>query len=233
MEKEYYCSACGRKHSGKHSSKYCRKHQWQLYKFGEVLDSNPRTKYDPNEFRFIEGHVEFDTYSYPSQEVCKTYIIDAEDYPLVSKYKWYTTSGGYAMNKTNKMFLHKLIMGSKRGQEIDHMNLNPLDNRKENLRYCTGNLNKMNRNPYNTLGVKGVQKHRDGKYSAYLTVNSKMYHSPCYKTIEEAAFARFILEQIFIKDFLAQHSLGLISRLSEKQKEYIIFRLKEKFNIKS
>lgn len=233
MSKEYYCSACGRKHNGKHSSKYCRKHQWQLYKFSKILDSNPRTRYDPNEFRFVDDHVEFDTYSRPSQEVYKTYIIDTEDYPIVSKYKWYTTVGGYAMNKDNKMFLHNLIMGSKKGQEIDHINLNPLDNRKENLRFCTGNLNKMNRNPYNTLGVKGVQRHRDGKYSAYLTMNSKMYHSPCYKTIEEAAFARFILEQIFVKDFLVQHSLDLISKLSEEQKESIILRLKEKFNIKS
>lgn len=233
MRKEYYCSACGRKHNGKHSSKYCGKHQWQLYKFGRVLDSNPRTKYDPNEFRFIDGHVEFDTYSYPSQEVNKTYIIDAEDYPLVSRYKWHTIAGGYARTQNDKILLHNLIMGSKRGQEIDHINLNPLDNRKENLRYCTSNLNKMNRNPYNNLGVKGVQSHRDGKYSAYLTINSKMYHSPCYKTIEEATFARFILEQMFIKDFLVQHSLDLINKLSEEQKETIILGLKKKFNIES
>lgn len=230
--KEYFCIACGRAHNGKHSSEYCRKHKWQLDKYGELLDSNPRTKYDPNEFRFVNGYVEFDTYSYPSQDVCKTYIIDAEDYPRVAKLKWYTTSTGYAFCRQVKVLLHRFVMDGKPGQEFDHINQNILDNRKANLRLCTSSLNKLNRQSYNNpLGVKGVYQHRDGRYSANLILEGKSYHSPCYGTIPEAAFARYILEQIFVKEYLVQHHSDLFRKLTEDQKSSIIRGVKSKFNI--
>ena len=113
--KEYYCNVCGRKHNGKYSSTLCRKHQWQVVKYGKTLDCNPRTKFDPNEFRFKENNiVEFDTYKVPTLEVDTTYIIDAEDYPLVSKYKWRTTKG-YACSNNGSLYLHRFIMNAKPG----------------------------------------------------------------------------------------------------------------------
>ena len=49
--KENYCIICGRKISGKNSTKYCKKHLNQIQKYGKALDNNPRNKFDPNEFR--------------------------------------------------------------------------------------------------------------------------------------------------------------------------------------
>lgn len=231
--KEYYCKACGRKHNGKYSATYCRKHQYQLSKYGKILDSNPRTKFDPNEFRFIgDNLVEFDTYKLPSLEVYKTYTIDAEDYPLVSKRHWTTAPSGYAVsNFPDRVLLHRLLLDAKPGQQVDHININIYDNRKSNLRICNNSLNSSNRNPYNKLGVKGVEYHKHrNKYSAYFRVNNKQYHSPCYKTIEEAAFARFILEQMFRKEPLTQFTNVEINRLSEETKEDIITGILRKFN---
>lgn len=229
--KEYYCTVCGRKHNGKYSSRYCRKHKWQTDKYGRVLDSNPRTKYDPNEFRFIGDYVEFDTYSYPSQEVCKTYIIDAEDYPRVSKKKWFTTSSGYAYCKDSKILLHRFLLDALPGQEVDHIDTNVLNNRKSNLRFCTGSLNKVNRRARNNTNIKGLRMHSNGKYSACLIYKGKQYHSPCYSTIAEVAFARFILEQMFVKDFVFQANSDLYRDLSESQKESIIDGIKRKFDV--
>lgn len=230
--KEYYCEVCGRKHSGKHSSHYCRKHQWQIQKYGQVLDNNPRTKYDPNEFRFIGNDiVEFDTYKSPTFEVDRTFIIDAEDYPIVSKYKWNSSHNGYASSKHESMLLHRLIMKAELGQQVDHINLNVLDNRKCNLRIANNSLNSSNRKPYNKYGIKGVEYHKSiNKYSAYFRINNKQYHSPCYKTKEEAAFARFILEQMFRKEPLTQFSTDLINTLDEYTKKNIIESIKSKFN---
>lgn len=230
--KEYYCEVCGRKHSGKHSSHYCRKHQCQIEKYGKVLDSNPRNKFDYNEFRFIENNsVEFDTYSSPSCFVDKTFIIDAEDYPLVSKYKWSTYDGKYASANNGSLLLHRLIMNAKKGQQVDHINLNTLDNRKSNLRICGNSLNSSNRTPYNSLKVKGIEYHKHiNKFSAYFRINDKQYHSKCYKTKEEAAFARYILEQMFREESLTQHSSELISSLSQEQRTKIIDDTKRKFN---
>ena len=230
--KEYYCEVCGRKHNGKHSSHYCRKHELQLKKYGKILDNNPRTKYDPNEFRFIGNDiVEFDTYKPITFEVDKTFIIDADDYPLVSKYKWNTYKSNYASTGYKSLLLHRLIMGAKIGQQIDHINLNTFDNRKSNLRIADNSLNSSNRRPYNKYGIKGVEFHKSiNKYSAYFRIDNKQYHSPCYKTKEEAAFARFILEQMFRDEPLTQFSTNLINTLTEEQKRSIIKGLQNKFN---
>lgn len=227
---ENYCIVCGRKISGKHSTKYCKKHHWQLQKYGKFLDNNPRTKFDPNEFRFIgKDTVEFDTYDV-NGNVVSTYKIDAEDYPIVSKYKWRTIKG-YASYGGKIHYLHRLIMQAKEGQQIDHINLDITDNRKCNLRVADNSLNQNNKRGYNKYGTKGIEYHKAlNKWSACFRIDNKQYHSPCYSTEEEAAFARFIMEQMFRKEVLTQFSEHLINTLASSQKEYIIQGLKNKFN---
>lgn len=231
--KKYYCIVCGREHNGKHSSKYCRKHMWQLKKYRKILDNNPRTKFDPNEFRFIGNDVvEFDTYKMPTLEVDTTYKIDAEDYPLVAKYHWHTNKAGYASTGGSSLLLHRLLLNAKPGQQVDHINLDITDNRKVNLRIADNSLNSSNRHPYNKLSIKGVEYHEKiNSYSAYFRIDNKQYHSKCYKTKEEAAFARFILEQMFRKEPLTQFNNSYINSLTEEQKQKIIKDTELKFNV--
>lgn len=232
MEKKF-CIQCGREIlNSKHGSTYCRKHGYQMKKYGHCLDSNPRCKFDPNEFRFVGNDVvEFDTYN-TLGDVVSTYIIDAKDYPIVSKYKWVTAKNGYAVVANEGISLHRLLMNAKIGQQVDHININILDNRKENLRICGNSLNSSNRKPYNKLNIKGVEYHKSQKkFSAYLRVNNKQYHSPCYYTKEEAMFARFILEQLFLKDRLTQFTSEYINTLTVEQKSNIINGIKIKFNV--
>lgn len=228
--KENYCIVCGRIICGKSSTKYCKKHHWQLIKYGKVLDNNPRTKFDPNEFRFVGNDVvEFDTYDI-NGNVVSTYKIDADDYPTVSKYKWRTIKG-YASYGNKINYLHRLITSAKDGQQVDHINLDITDNRKCNLRITDNSLNQNNKRGYNKYGIKGIEYHKSlNKWSAYFRVNNKQYHSSCYNTKEEAAFARFILEQMFRKETLTQFSNDLINILTVVQKEHIILGLKNKFN---
>lgn len=235
--KEFYCQACGRKHNGKHCTTYCRKHQYQLQKYGKLLDSNPRNKFDPNEFRYIKGqdsegrndYAEFDTYKSPSYEINKTYKVDVEDVPKLMKYKWNTTNAGYAKSATG-IFLHRMIMNAIAGQQVDHINLDVTDNRKCNLRIANNSLNSSNRAPYNKLNIKGVEYHEKiNKYSAYFRNENKQYHSACYNTAREAIFARYILEQMFRAEFLTQFE-NPGEELSEDTKKEIIDGLKKKFN---
>lgn len=228
--KENYCIVCGRIIRGKNSTKYCKKHHHQLKKYGKFLDNNPRTKFDPNEFRFIGNDVvEFDTYDV-NGNVVATYKIDAEDYPIVSKYKWRTIKG-YASYGAKIHYLHRLITNVKPGQQVDHINLDITDNRKENLRLVDNSLNQTNKKGYNKFNIKGVEYHKSlNKWSAYFRKDGKQYHSPCYYTKEEAAFARFILEQMFRDEPLTQFSKELINNLTIEQKENIIQTIKNKFN---
>lgn len=230
IRKVQYCPICGRANTYENAQGYCKKHSNQIKKYGKVLDCNPRTKYDPNEFRFIGDKVEFDTYQLPSNEVKQTYTIDAEDYPRVSQHKWQTLSTGYAATRdgnTKKLILlHRFIMNAKIGQEVDHINIDITDNRKCNLRYTDASLNQVNRGPYNILQVKGVEQQKSGKYSAYVRRDTKQYHSNVYDTIEEAQFARYILEQMVYPEGL--HQLSSVS-LPESKKVQIINQLSHKF----
>lgn len=233
MDKKYFCKHCGREIlNNNHDTDYCRKHGYQLKKYGKFLDSNPRNKFDSNEFRFLGNDiVEFDVYDNKTFNVIATFKIDAEDYPNVSKYKWHLQNNYTATLKDNKrLYLHRLIMNAKEGQQVDHINLDTTDNRKSNLRIVNNSLNSVNRKPYNKLDIKGVEFHKKiNKYSAYIRVNYKQYHSPCYSTIEEASFARFILEQCFVKDTLTQ--FNNYDSLNDIQKEKIINSIKLKFNL--
>lgn len=228
--KENYCIVCGRIIRGKSSTEYCKKHHHQLLTYGKVLDNNPRTKFDPNEFRFVGNDiVEFDTYDV-NGNVVATYKIDAEDYPLVSKHKWRTIKG-YASYGVGIHYLHRLVTNAIDGQQVDHINLDTTDNRKSNLRLVSNSLNQNNKRGYNKYAIKGVEYHKTlDKWSAYFRINNKQYHSPCYKTKEEAAFARFILEQMFREEELTQFSTDLINTLTEEQKDSIIKGIKHKFN---
>ena len=54
-EKIKYCTHCGRKHSRSNAMNLCRKHEWQLEKYGKYLDCNPRNKFDKNAYQIKDG----------------------------------------------------------------------------------------------------------------------------------------------------------------------------------
>jgi hypothetical protein len=74
------------------------------------------------------------------------FVFDKDDEEKVKKYFWHSTSVGYISSsiyidgKEKQVLLHRLIMnvphfpGKGAKETIDHINRNPLDNRKENLR---------------------------------------------------------------------------------------------------
>lgn len=78
-------------------------------------------------------------------------VIDDEDWPLVSKYKWcadvgprghvYAVNGG---NKAPKLLMHRLILPPRPGLYTDHVDGNGLNNRRSNLRYATPLQNVVN-----------------------------------------------------------------------------------------
>ena len=72
--------------------------------------------------------------------------------------------------------MHRLILGAKEGQCVDHINGDPLDNRKENIRICTLSQNSQNRRQRkdNTSGLKGVSwAKREKKWVSYIRSGGK------------------------------------------------------------
>lgn len=90
-------------------------------------------------------------------------IVDDEDFPLVSKYKWHLDSVGYASARLPRkesgtsIRMHRLLIKINAGEVSDHINGNRLDNRKANLRSATRSLNMINRKANdNVTGWRGV-----------------------------------------------------------------------------
>lgn len=74
-------------------------------------------------------------------------IIDDEDYDRVSRYNW-SYNSGYARCLSRNIYLHRLILNPPNDKQIDHINHNTLDNRKNNLRICSGAENCKNTNSH-------------------------------------------------------------------------------------
>lgn len=76
--------------------------------------------------------------------------------------------------------------------EVDHINGNKLDNRRENLRVCKGSQNKMNRSISinNKTGFNGVYwAKQNKKFRAMIGINGKRKHIGYFNTAHSAARA--------------------------------------------
>lgn len=107
---------------------------------------------------------------------------------------WYachdTKKGNGAKRRT--IYMHRAIMGAQRGNDIDHINRNGLDNRRVNLRVCTCAQNQCNRGPQvnNKSGYKGVSWKKDkSKWNALIYVGGKKIHLGYYDDLDDAAIA--------------------------------------------
>ncbi len=61
----------------------------------------------------------------------KFVLVDDEDHALLSRMTWNLSKKGYVVH--DHVYIHQIVMGFS-DKMIDHINRNPLDNRKENLR---------------------------------------------------------------------------------------------------
>lgn len=115
-------------------------------------------------------------------------IVDDEDYEGLSQNKWYLTSHGYV--KSHREYMHRILLSPQPDQQVDHINMDKLDNRRVNLRVCSARENSLYRpiNKNNHSGYKGVSQRKDTKrWQAYIMVNRKRLHLGYYDTKERAA----------------------------------------------
>ncbi len=137
-------------------------------------------------------------------------IVDDDDYPKISKFKWSINSYGYAIRnysysaknirykyfkKTDNtiknqkiIYMHSQIMTIPCGMICDHVNRNKLDNRKSNLRVVTASQNSTNRIKKHNCSIvyKGVSK-QDDKYRARICFNGKSFTSSGFSCAIDAA----------------------------------------------
>ena len=117
-------------------------------------------------------------------------LIDSADYPLVSKYKWrsHLDRGRPYARAPGHLLMHRVILSAKRGEVVDHINHDSLDNRRSNIKIATHSASNHNRVLRNKLGFRGV-RHVDGGYAAEISNYKKREHLGFYLNIKDAARA--------------------------------------------
>ncbi len=123
-------------------------------------------------------------------------IVSDEDYEKLSKHNWYCNSHGYAVRqikekpgKQTTISMHREILNVPKGIQVDHINRNPLDNQRCNLRLATRNQNMHNRvkQVNNTSGYKGVSwKKANQKWQSLIRFNHKNVYLGLFDTAEKA-----------------------------------------------
>lgn len=140
------------------------------------------------------------------------FYFDKEDYDLVKQYCWGIDSqNGYIktidkINKTGKLYLHRLVMGCVKGDGIiiDHINRNRIDCRKSNLRFVNNIQSAINKGikSNNTSGKVGVSWSKDyNKWESYITVNKKRLHLGLFDDFNEAERVRIEAEEKYFGEY--------------------------------
>lgn len=126
-------------------------------------------------------------------------LVDASDLETLSGYVWYVHKGartcyarGYlrgAGKSRGLIYMHRLLMSAERGQEIDHVNGDGMDNRRSNLRFCTRRENNANRHAVQSKSspYKGVHFEAwSGKWRAEIMSHGRRYKLGRFTDVKEA-----------------------------------------------
>lgn len=134
-------------------------------------------------------------------------LVDDCDYALVSQWRWKRLGRmyvNYAYGTQGRSFvsMHRLIMGAKPGQLVDHINGNGLDNRRENLRICTQTINNLNRHNKvlrKSSRYKGVHfSKKESSWVSSITISGKKYDLGSYLDEEAARSAHIAARDNFV-----------------------------------
>ena len=122
------------------------------------------------------------------------FLIDPDDYEkfvkdyrfcLAHEYVQYSSTKDGLNNKR----LHRIIMNCPDDKMVDHINMNKLDNRRENLRICSHQQNQYNTTKYsnNKSGFKGVSFNKKRqKFEAQIRIDGKQKIIGYFDTAEKA-----------------------------------------------
>ncbi len=142
-------------------------------------------------------------------------LVDSCDHEaLIALGKWCLSNSGYAVHyfaddtgKRKTLYLHRLVMERTLGQpifpglQVDHINLNRLDNRRENLRLATRSQNQAHKGrQVNTTCYKGVNGNR-GRWEVRIRFQGKRVFLGRYDDARIAALIYDAASRYFYQDF--------------------------------
>lgn len=245
--KNKVCEACGRAGAKKCSALgmyLCNKHWMQYRSYGYLRDNNPRSINDLNEINVVDNSAFIDLYNQRNEKIY-TAIIDAEDVEKVRYKKWrtvikrrkpYVITGHGA---GNQLYLARFLLDYNGECEVDHIDGDTLNNRKNNLRIVTrqNNIRNLKARQSNKFGIRGISyNEKSDTYVVDFSDKKNRYYVKPWKTFAEAVACRYYLEMyinpIFRFKGNDQQITSIMSTLPEKQKsiieQYVLDKIRTK-----
>jgi hypothetical protein len=117
----------------------------------------------------------------------KYFMFSPEDLNLVHLASWFLTKKGYVyghLRGTQKdCFFHKLVIDVPENFQVDHINGNKQDNRRDNIRIVEGFQNQANKI------ACGVRKQRNGTFQSEVRFKGRVYYLGTFSSFETARLA--------------------------------------------
>lgn len=148
-------------------------------------------------------------------------IVDDEDFIYLNEWNWNINSRGYAVRKFRnnerrvQRYMHRDILKPSTSQDVDHINGEKLDNRRENIRACSHTENMRNsKKPKSGLTsmFKGVIAYKGGKnkFRAVIRANGKAKHLGLFENECDAARAYNMAASKYYGEF------ALLNKIEER-----------------
>lgn len=175
------------------------------------------------------------------------FYFDLEDYDKIKDYCWYIKDKSHTKhigttiredgNKKNMMIYNLILLNNNKikGFEVDHIDRNPLNNRKDNLRLVLhkDNIKNYSKPKNNTSGIIGVSyDKRNQKWKAKITCDNNIINLGTYVNKDDAIKSRLKAEKEYFGEFASQKHLFEQYGIEQDDK-YFDIACKRIFNTKA
>ena len=135
-------------------------------------------------------------------------LVDDEDFEYLNQYTWSVNLQNRkkprAFSQKLKTYMHRLIVNCPKDMQVDHIDGNPLNNQKSNLRICTlkENCRNIKKRKKGTSEYKGVYFEKfSKKWRAEITFNNKTIKLGRFLNEKDAALAYDEAALFYFKEF--------------------------------
>lgn len=168
--------------------------------------------------------------------------VDECDAHILNQHSFYVSDQGYAISRVRGRLerLHRLVVGAKPSEHVDHANGDKLDNRRANLRLVRRNENMWNSRKKNLGGTKetssafkGVnldRRCRDKKWNAELWKEGKKVFCKAFYSEKEAAIAYNIAARHHFGDFALLNDVDASEQETEGVRKIVFAPRRQKLS---
>ena len=217
----------------------CGKHYMQYTSKRCFLDNSSKSCADKNNYEFVDDGVWIYTY-YRNGQPSGKFIVDKDDFDNIIKHKWRKWGDRYFTGNSDAISIHQFLMNPPNGMVVDHIDNDPANNRRSNLRIIEQAKNAINKvvQSNNKSEITGVwfDKERN-KWSAEIKMSGTKCYLGRYNNKCDAVYARYCAEINLFKEFRCFHNdeniLNLTNQCEDKEYiyRYVTNRLYKKFNL--